>query len=152
GNFLIFSDIVKNKIMKWNPSDKTLSVFLDQPDAGYVSDGKSLLGGSNGITMDKQGRIVFGTRSGHRLVRLEKDGKLTELASEIDGKKLNGINDLVMKSDGAVYFTDTTWGIRDRKALGIPEPKWDLGYNGVYLWKAGKLQLLDKDFPSPNGL
>jgi gluconolactonase len=82
------------------------------------------------------------------IVRLEKDGTRTVLAGHYEGKRLNSPNDLVGKSDGAVYFTDPPGGLRE----GARSPEKELPYSGVFLWKEGKLQLLDKSMAFPNGI
>jgi gluconolactonase len=152
GGYLLFTDNIHNVINKWNPSDGKVSVFLDRADQGFTPDGVSMLGGPNGSTEDPQGRYVYTTRVDHTVVRLEKGGRRTILASQYEGKNLNGINDLVFKSNGSLYFTDPTWGNRERREKKLPEPKWELPFQGVYLLRKGKLQLLSKDFSSPNGI
>jgi gluconolactonase len=157
--FLIFSDIPANVIDKWNPQDKKVSVFLaksgftgtDPGDAGYqLNNGHGMvtLYGSNGITLDKQGRVTFCTHGDRDVVRVEKDGKRTVLADRYEGKRLNSPNDLVYKSDGSLYFTDPPFGLRKL----ADDPKKELPFAGVYRWAAGKLQLVNKEFGAPNGL
>jgi gluconolactonase len=151
--YLLFSDISANVIYKWT-SDKQMSVFLK--DSGYTGDlGKiSLEGyiarsgplfvydfGSNGITLDRQGRLVFCAQGDRSIVRLEKDGSRTVIADRYEGKRLNRPNDLVVKLDGAVYFTDPR----------PDNPTIELPYNGVFMVKDGKIQLLVNDF-RPNGI
>ena len=107
--------------------------------------------GSNGVTLDSQGNPVYCATRDHQIMRLEEDGRRTSLASQYEGKRLNGPNDLVYKSDGALYFTDNTLpppplGIADK------DPAAEIPFNGVYLLKAGKVQLLFKDLPRPNGI
>jgi gluconolactonase len=148
GGYLLFSDLVENVIRKWNPADGKVSIFLDHSgftgdDPSKVLDGKGRVG-SNGITLDRQGRIVFCARGDRQVVRLEKDGKRTVLASRYDGKRFNSPNDLVYRSDGALYFTDPS-PFKVYPAKEIP-------FNGIYLLKDGKLQLLKKDHEYPNGL
>jgi gluconolactonase len=104
--------------------------------------------GSNGITMDKEGRLVVCEHGNRRVTRLEKDGKLTVLASEYQGKKLNSPNDAVYKSDGALYFTDPPYGFPTEDA----DPKKELKFNGIYRLKDGKLDLLAKELKRPNGI
>jgi gluconolactonase len=158
--FLIFSDIPANVIRKWSPDGK-VSVYLDKTgftganadaaDAGYQLDaghGMVTLLGSNGITLDKQGRVTFCQHGDHGIVRVDKDGKRTTLADKYEGKRLNSPNDLVYKSDGSLYFTDPPYGLRKAG----DDPKKELPFEGVYRWSNGKLQLLTKQFKAPNGI
>src|SRR5260370_27985352 len=120
--YLLFSDIPANVIRKWDPKGG-VSVFLEKSgftgaDASNVGGqtnngfGMVTLIGSNGITLDKQGRIVFCQHGDRQISRLEKNGKRNVLASRYEGKRFNSPNDLVFKSDGALYFTDPTAGLR----------------------------------------
>ncbi len=158
GGYLLFSDIPANAINKWTPDGK-VSVFLkpsgftgsDPSDVGSQNNnGQAVvtLIGSNGVTLDRQGRVVFCAHGDRNVVRIEKDRKRTVLADRFEGKRLNSPNDLVFKSDGALYFTDPTAGLRKRDE----DPKKELPFNGVYLLKDGKLQLLEKTFVTPNGI
>jgi gluconolactonase len=158
GGYLLFSDIPANVIDKWTPDGK-VSVFLkpsgftgsDPSDVGSQNNNgqaQVTLLGSNGVTLDREGRIVFCTHGDRNVVRIEKDGKRTVLADRLEGKRLNSPNDLVFKSDGALYFTDPTAGLRKRD----DDPKKELPFNGVYLLKNGKLQVLDKTYATPNGI
>jgi gluconolactonase len=157
--FLIFSDIPANVIDKWNPQDNKVSVFLeksgfagaDPGDAGYqLNNGHAVLAlyGSNGITLDKQGRVTYCQHGDRAVMRLEKDGKRTILADRFEGKRLNSPNDLVYKSDGSLYFSDPPYGLRKL----ADDPKKELPFSGVYRWANGKLTLVNKDFGAPNGL
>jgi gluconolactonase len=83
-----------------------------------------------------------------QVVRVEADGRRTVLASHFEGKRLNSTNDLVFKRNGSLYFTDPPSGLRRRNE----DPKKELPFNGVYLLKDGKLQLLAKDLANPNGI
>jgi gluconolactonase len=159
GGFLLFSDIPANVIYKFSPSDGKVSVALaysgfsgrDSSGVGMqMSNGQALviLLGSNGITLDGQGRTVYCAHGDHQIVRVEPDGRRTVLASQFEGKRLNSPNDLVFKSDGSLYFTDPPAGLRD----GDKDSKKELPFNGVFLLKNGKLQLLLKDMALPNGL
>ena len=157
--YLIFSDIPANVIDKWDPQDGKVSVFLeksgftgaDPGDAGFqLNNGHAVvtLYGSNGITLDKQGRVTYCTHGDRDIVRVEKDGKRTVLADRFEGKRLNSPNDLVYKSDGSLYFTDPPFGLRKL----ADDPKKELPFAGVYLLAKGKLTVVNKDFPSPNGI
>ena len=157
--YSLFSDIPANVIDKWDARDKKVSVFLDKSgftgsdpgDAGYqLNNGHKVvtLFGSNGVTLDKQGRVTYVTHGDRDVVRVEKDGKRTVLADRYDGKRLNSPNDLVYKSDGSLYFTDPPYGLRK----GADDPKKELPFAGVYLLAKGKLTVVNKDFGAPNGL
>jgi gluconolactonase len=158
GGYLLFSDIPANVINKWTLDGK-VSVFVkpsgftgtDPSDVGSQNNnGKEIvtLIGSNGLTLDRQGRIVLAAHGDRAIVRIEKNGKRTVLADLYEGKRLNSPNDLVYKADGALYFTDPPYGLRK----GDDDPKKELPFSGVYLLKDGKLQLLDRTFTRPNGL
>ena len=158
GGYLIFSDMRANVIYKWNPTGGKVSVFLERsgftgtdptgigPIRGFGNDEYSLTG-SNGVTLDPQGKIVFCAWGDRQIVRLEEDGRRTVLASHYESKRLNSPNDLVYRSDGALYFTDPPSGLRG----GEKDPRRELPFSGIYLLKGGKLQLLLDDL-RPNGL
>jgi gluconolactonase len=114
-----------------------------------LNDGQGLvtLLGSNAVTVDPQGRIDYCAHGDRQIVRIEQDGRRTVLAREYEGKRLNSPNDLVYKSDGALYFTDPPAGLRN----GNDDPKKELPFTGIYLLKGDKLQLVAKDL-RPNGL
>jgi gluconolactonase len=174
--YLLFSDMAANVIYKWTPAG-ALSVFLDKSGysgtdlnnvGGQYTNGRVhvLLIGSNGLTLDRQGRLIIAAMTDRSVTRLEKDGSRTTLADKYEGKRLNSPNDLVVKSDGAIYFTETTSGMRGREE----SPARELPFHGVYLIKDpsttlgtspsttlgtnGALRLLDKDpqGTAPNGI
>ena len=108
GNYLLFSDIPANVIYKYNPSDGKVSVAVpysgfsgtDSIDVGMqMNNGQAMviLLGSNGITTDPQGRVVYCTHGDHQIVRIEPDGRRTVLANQFEGKRLNSPNDLVFQ-------------------------------------------------------
>lgn len=157
--YLLFSDIPANVIDKWDPQNGKVSIFLeksgfagaDPGDAGYQSNNGHVvvtLYGSNGITLDRQGRVTYCQHGDRAVVRLEKDGKRTVLADRFEGKRLNSPNDLVYKSDGSLYFSDPPYGLRKL----ADDPKKELSFSGVYRLSKGKLQVVNKDFQAPNGL
>ena len=160
GGYLLFSDMAANVIYKWTPAGQ-LSVFLDKSGftgsdvnsvGGQYTNGRLhlLLIGSNGLTLDREGRLIIAGMTDRNVTRLEKNGSRTTLAERYEGKRLNSPNDLVVKSDGAIYFTETTSGIRGRDE----GPARELLFHGVYLIKDGVLRLLDKDpqGSAPNGI
>ena len=145
GEGLLFSDIPNNRIMKWTP-DGTVAEF--RKPSGYTGppapEGSFV--GSNGLTLDKEGRLILCEHGDRRVTRLEKDGELTVLADKYQGKRLNSPNDAAFKSDGSLYFTDPPYGLFDEK-------KKELDFQGIYRRSAeGKLQLLNKELSRPNGL
>jgi len=164
--YLLFTDIPGNVIYKLTPQDGQASVFLynagyNGPDiwrwGGIQNNGRDRsdprfeefpMIGADGLTLDRQGRVVICTFAGRSLVRLENNGKRTVLADSYEGKRFNGPNDVVVKRDGAIYFTDTYGGLR----LRDKDPRKGLEFNAVFLWKDGKLTLLIKDMPATNGL
>jgi gluconolactonase len=150
GGYLLFSDIPANSIMKWTLAG-TVSVFRKGIFPGTYPDG--VLIGSNGLTLDRQGRVVAAEHGNRRVARYEKDGSTTVLADRYEGKRLNSPNDLISKSNGDIYFTDPPGLLRTYPADAKDIPQKELDFNGVYRITAErKLQLLTKDIPYPNGL
>ena len=162
--YLLFTDIPGNVIWKLTPDGKA-SVYLSH--VGYSgpevwrwgtifnngfdrSDPKFEefpLIGADGLTLDRQGRLIVATFAGRSLMRIEKNGKRTVLADRYEGKRLNCPNDVVVKRDGAIYFTDMyCFTLRGN------DPRRELLFNAVFMWKSGKLTLLVKDMASTNGL
>lgn len=145
--YLLFSDIPNNVIDRWAPDGK-VSVFLNS--SGYTGAVTSTgnLPGSNGLTLDKQGRLTICEHGNRRVSRLERDASRTVLADRYEGKRLNSPNDLVYKSDGCLYFTDPPYGLPKQDE----DPAKELPFNGIYRLCNGKLQLLSKDLTRPNGI
>jgi gluconolactonase len=134
GGFLLFSSIGDNRVIKYTPGEGT-SVYREKTN------------GANGHARDPQGRLVSCEGFARRVTREEKDGSITVIANNYQGRPLNKPNDVVVKSDGSVYFTDP-WNIPD-----LPQP-WDLDFNGVYRVSPdlGTVNLLTRDLFLPNGL
>lgn len=151
--FLLFSDMVANRIYKWDPVAKMLSTFLEKSgfqgmditDVRALDNGRIMVAllGSNGLAQDKQGRLVFCTHGDRSIVRLEKDGTRTTLADRFEGKRLNGPNDLAVKSDGSIWFTDYGAGLRGGVAKS---PDKELDFQGTFRWTPdGKVTLIAKN-------
>ncbi len=138
--YLVWTDIIGNKILKWTPGVGT-SVLLEPSDY------------ADGLFIDRQGRIVVAGWGGRTVWRIEKDGSTTVLASHYEGKKLNTPNDIVVKSDDAIYFTDMSGAIRLPGHNGLDIQKY-LPFEGVYRLEpdSGKLTLLMDPLSPPNGL
>jgi gluconolactonase len=160
--YLLFSDCAANVIYKWAPN-APLSVFLEK--SGYTGTDVSNVGdqtvsgrlailliGSNGLALDAQKRLIITAMTDRNVTRLEKDGTRTLLADRYQGKRFSGPNDLAVKSDGSVYFTDSVFGMRG----GAKSPARELPYNGVFRIKDGVVTLLltDEQNPAefPNGI
>lgn len=141
----------------WHPREKTV-VFSDMPgdhmrvwrEGAGVATYRQPSNMANGNAYDRQGRLVTCEHATSRLVRQEKDGSLTVLASHWQGRELNSPNDVVVKSDGSIYFSDPTYG---RAEYYGRKRDVQLGFRGVYrVDPTGELALLADDFGQPNGL
>jgi gluconolactonase len=134
GRYLLFSDIHNNRRMKYAPGGG-VSVVLEPTNR------------ANGLTRDLQGRLIACEHDSRRVTRQELDGSLTVIANSFQGRRLNRPNDVVVKSDGCIYFTDP-W------TSPLPPEEWDLTFSGVYRLTPdlGTKSLLVNDFVLPNGL
>jgi gluconolactonase len=147
GNYLLFSDIPNNVVMKWSQREG-ISQFLKP--SGYTA--KSARGGemgSNGLLLDAVGRLVLCQHGDRQVALREKDGRWTVLVDRYRGKRLNSPNDAVFKSNGDLYFTDPPYGLtgKDRETLG------ELGFCGVFrLATDNRLTLLTDQMTRPNGI
>ena len=129
--FLLFSDTPADTLYKLTAKGN-LEVF------------RRPAGNPNGNTLDREGRLVTAQHD-RRVTRTERNGKIVTLASQYEGKKLNSPNDIVVKSDGSIYFTDPPYGVSKEAE--------ELGFYGVYrINRDGKLILLVRDMIRPNGL
>jgi len=135
---LLFSDIPANQIKRWRPESE-------------ITNFRSPSGSSNGLTYDKQGRLIACEHGNRRVSRTEADGTIIAIAAHYNGKRLNSPNDVVVKSDGSIYFTDPPYGIMDDDGEIKGQ---ELGFQGVYRLSADcrTLTLLGDDFDRPNGL
>lgn len=127
---LVFSDIPASKMYRF--ADGKLTVYREPSH------------NANGNVLDSQGRLLTCEHGARRVERQESDGKMTVLAERFEGKRLNSPNDIVVRKDGTIFFTDPPYGIRPEQA--------EIGFNGVYAIVGGTLKLLDKTFERPNGL
>lgn len=140
GKYLLWSDIPNDRIMRYDETNGVVSEFADK--CGY----------HNGHTTDCEGRLVACEHQGRRVSRIEFDGSVTTLAAEYKGKRLNSPNDVVVKSDGSIWFTDPTYGI-DSEYEGDGAES-EIGASLVYRIdpKSGGIQAVATDFVKPNGL
>jgi gluconolactonase len=139
GGYLVWSDIPNNRMMRWLEEDGHVSVF--RPHSNY----------SNGNTRDREGRLLTCEHDARRVTRTELDGRITVVMDSFNGKKLNAPNDIVVASDGAIWFTDPGYGI-DGEYEGHTD-KFELATN-VYRVdpKTGRATVAVDDFTRPNGL
>jgi gluconolactonase len=136
--YLIFSDIPASRTYTWRP-DGTVSVFREP--SGFA----------NGLTLDRERHLIACEHGGRRVSRIDADGTVTTLADSYGGKRLNSPNDVVVKSDGTIYFTDPPYGLAPPHGPSVQEQEQPC--NGLYRITAdGALELLIDDFDRPNGL
>jgi gluconolactonase len=139
GRFLLWSDIPNNRMLRWCEESGAVSVF------------RSPANNSNGNTRDRQGRLVTCEHGTRRVTRTEYDGSITVLADSFEGKRLNAPNDVVVASDGAIWFTDPGYGILmdyegDKAPFELPTNVYRLDP------VSGELRVVADDFVRPNGL
>jgi gluconolactonase len=142
GNYLLWSDIPNNRILRWVPDGISGNVSVFRTNSNY----------SNGNTRDREGRLVTCEHGARRVTRTEANGTITVIADSYDGKRLNSPNDAVVKSDGTIWFTDPPYGILS----DYEGHKGDQEYGGCYVFcfdpKRNRLTVVADDFDKPNGL
>jgi gluconolactonase len=140
GRYLVWSDIPNDRIVRWDETDGHVSAF--RSPAGYT----------NGHTVDRLGRLVSCEHLARRVTRTEFDGTITVLADRYQGKRLNSPNDVVVRSDGSVWFTDPSYGI-DHDYEGLRQDREQDGCH-VYRVDPGTAEVtrVADDFARPNGL
>jgi gluconolactonase len=140
GRYLIWSDIPNNRVMRWDETDGSVSVFRDPSN------------NSNGHTVDQQGRLISCEHLSRRVIRTEFDGTLKVIADRYRGDRLNSPNDVVVKSDGSVWFTDPSYGIiMDYEGARAES---EIGACNVYRWdpESQEIESMATDYVKPNGL
>ena len=140
GRYLVWSDIPNDRMLRWDETDGSVSVFR-QPSMH-----------SNGHTVDLQGRLVSCEHGSRCVSRTGFDGRRRVLADRHDGKRFNSPNDVIVKSDGSIWFTDPSYGI-DSDYEGDASPS-EIGANNVYRLDpcSGRVTVAASDFAQPNGL
>jgi gluconolactonase len=135
GGYLLFSDIPANKIYKWDPQEG-ISVQSDNS------------GASNGLAFNGKGELVVCQHADRRIAKMNPAGGFETITDNYMGKNLNSPNDLVIKSDGSIYFTDPPWGL----PKGMNDLSRELPFQGVYRYLNGTTILLDSTLELPNGI
>ncbi|CAN5848307.1 SMP-30/gluconolactonase/LRE family protein [soil metagenome] len=137
---VVWSDIPNDRMMRWDETSGVTGVF--RHPAGYT----------NGNTVDREGRLVSCEHGNRRVTRTEHDGSITVVADKHDGKPLNSPNDVVVKSDGSIWFTDPPYGI-DSDYEGH---KGEVEQSGNFVYRVdpatGEIRVVADDFDRPNGL
>ncbi len=137
---LIFSDIPNHRMLRYDESSGQVSLF------------RGGTGNANGNTRDRQGRLVTCEQGARRVIRTEPDGSITVIADSYQGKRLNSPNDVVVKSDGSVWFTDPNYGVTS-DFVGVKEEQ-EIPTKNVYRVDPsnGAITVVADDFAQPNGL
>ena len=139
GRYLVWSDIPNNRMLRFDETDGSVSVFREPSN------------NSNGNAVDRQGRLVTCEHLSRRVTRTEHDGSITVIADRFDGKRLNSPNDVVVKADGSVWFTDPSYGIlMDYEG---ERAQSEIGACHVYrVDPSGRVTIVADDYVKPNGL
>jgi len=135
---LLWSDIPNNRVLRWDE------------ETGKVSHFRKPSNNANGLTRDRQGRIVTCEHGGRRVTRTEYDGTITVVADAFNGKRLNSPNDVVVKSDGSIWFTDPTFGVLGWYEGGKAEPESPM--NVYRVDPSGTIEVAAEGINQPNGL
>ncbi len=144
---ILFSDVLANTAYQWKPGMSNAVPYL-RPSGLFTTNPGIRESGSNGMTRDAQGRLLLCQHGERRVVRWE-NGTFTVLADKYDGKRFNSPNDLIVKKNGDVYFTDPPYGLTDIANSKLRE----VNFAGIYrIAPDGKVTLLSKSLPYPNGL
>lgn len=151
GGYLLFSDPNQNVIHRYDPQTGQVAIF--RAPSGYTGEDGAEISeyfqpGSNGLALDTQGRLTICEHGNRRVTRLEPNGSITVLADRAGGKRLNSPNDLVYRSDGALFFTDPPFGL----PKAFDDSRKELSYSGVYCLYNGQLRLASSELKAPNGL
>lgn len=140
GRYLVWSDIPNNRMMRWDETDGSVSVFRNPAN------------NSNGNTTDLQGRLVTCEHLTRRVTRTEHDGSITVLADQFQGARLNSPNDVVVKSDGSIWFTDPSYGI----LIDYEGDRAECEIEGCHVYRidpeTGNISRVADDYLKPNGL
>lgn len=137
---LIWSDIPNDRMLRFDEADASVSVFRDPA------------GNSNGNTVDRQGRLVSCEHGRRRVSRTEHDGRIVILADRYDAKRLNSPNDVVVKSDGSLWFTDPTYGIDSDYEGDRAESEYAASHVFRIDPATSRVSIVADDFVKPNGL
>jgi gluconolactonase len=139
GRYLLWSDIPNNRVLRWDEETGAVSVYRKPSN------------NANGNTRDRQGRLVTCEHLGRRVIRTEYDGSITVICDRFEGKRLNSPNDVVVKSDGSIWFTDPRFGLLSNYEGEIAESELPMNVYRVD-GKTGAVSVIAGDINAPNGL
>lgn len=145
---VVFSDVRANTVYRWKEGMTKAEVFL-KPSGLTTSTPGFREPGSNGLAVDRQGRLLLAQHGNRQIARLEPDGSYATVADRFDGKRFNSPNDLAVRKKGEIYFTDPPYGFEGRENSKLRETPWA----GVYrIGTDGKVTLLTRELNFPNGI
>lgn len=143
---LWFSDVPGNLVRSVSPAGEVKTII--QNAGGTVSSPQGAFIGPNGMIPDADGTVLLCQHGNRRIVRVGKDLSITPYLEKFEGKRFNSPNDLIYRGDGALYFTDPPYGLTKQD----DDPAKELKFNGVFLYKGGKLTVVARDLTRPNGI
>jgi gluconolactonase len=133
--YLLFTDIPANRIYKWSPGGQ-MEVYMEPT------------GSANGLMFDNDGILIMCQHAQRQIARDNLSGGFDPVCNNFERKRFNSPNDLDIRKDGIIYFTDPPWGLKD----GVNDPAKELPYQGVFMYKKGEAFLLDSTLSLPNGI
>ena len=146
--YLLFSDPNTNVIYKYDPNLGNVTVYMTKTGYSGFDIGEYGQPGSNGLAIDLEGRLIVCQHGNRRIIQDEIKGHMTVLSDKFEGKKLNSPNDLVIKSNGDIYFTDPPYGL----PKNFSDKRKETSFSGIYRIKNGRTDLLSTDLGGPNGI
>lgn len=146
--YLLFSDPNANVIYRYDPTMGNVSIYMTKTGYTGFDIGDYHQPGSNGLAIDPTGHLIICQHGNRRIIRDEIKGPMTVLSDGYGGKKLNSPNDLVIKANGDIYFTDPPYGL----PKAFDDPRKETPHSGVYRIRNGKTDLLTTDLGGPNGI
>lgn len=147
GGYLLFSDVPRNVIWRWREFEP-LTEYL-RPSGATARPWSGGTSGANGLTVDNEGRLILCQHGDRQVARLRSRGRWEALATNFQGKRFNSPNDLVLRSNGEIYFTDPAYGLEK----GLDDPRKEIPFQGVYrVSRWGRVSLLVDDLKFPNGV
>lgn len=147
GEYLLFSDVPRDVVWKWKEFSGLTEYLQPSGRMGAIAQGG--VGGANGLTLDNDGRLILCQHGDRQVARLKQRTRFEPLATNFQGRRFNSPNDLALRSNGDLYFTDPPYGL----AKGMEDPKKELPFQGVYLVsRRGRVSLLTSELTRPNGI